>query len=77
MKQPRPESIYWNAREVASYLHKATSTIYNGGAGTREIPRERHGHQVLWKKSEVIAWAEMMHERAAARLRRRFPRKAG
>ncbi len=75
MKKPKPETDYWTAREAAAHLGLAASTVYNGGAGTREIPRVKFGRAPRWKKSDVIAFGERMHARAAARLvgRRRFP----
>jgi len=73
--RPEPEPEFWTPQQAAAYLGLSASALYHGEAGTNEIPRPRMGSAVRFKKSDVIAFGERMHARAAARLvgRRRFP----
>jgi excisionase family DNA binding protein len=74
-KRVNPVSVFWTAEQVAEYLGLEAHTVYNGGAGLRQLPRVRLGRSVRWKRTDVEAFAERKHQQAVARLagRRRFP----
>ncbi len=72
MRKPKPLT----AQQAADILGLSAKTLYNGGAGTRQIPRVKVGRSVRWDEDEVIDFWERMHDIAASRLRFRA-RKTG